>query len=287
MLDAALPSKLRFRLLGEARLAAGDSATDGFRVSTQKGMALLVYLAMNAGRAISRPVLADLLWGDRVDAQARQSLRQCLLTLRRDLEPSLSGVLLADDHAIGLRAEAIEVDAEAFAQAANAPDFAQRQLCLTLPWGSFLQDYHTGAEPFDEWVVAERNRLDALAIRTFAEMADRFDAAGDGERAILALERLVAVDPAEEDRHRRLLSLEARYRGADAALARAKTLAFELKRALDAEPEPATLALIENIRRNGMTEFKSEDLARQVSAAPAAGLARISHTPGRSLQQTR
>ena len=220
MLDASSPSKLCFRLLGEARLAVGDSGADGFRVSTQKGMALLVYLAMNAGRAISRPVLADLLWGDRVDAQARQNLRQCLLTLRRDLEPAMSGVLLADDHTIALRAEAIEVDALAFAAAANASDLAERQRCLTLIWGPFLENFQTGAEAFDEWVVAERTRLDALALRTFAELADRFDAAGDGERAVLAQERLVAIDPGEEDRHRRLLSLEARYRRADAALAR-------------------------------------------------------------------
>ena len=280
MLDASLPTKLRFRLLGEARLAIGDSGTDGFRVSTQKGMALLVYLAMNAGRAISRQVLADLLWGDRVDAQARQNLRQCLLTLRRDLEPAMSGVLLVDDQTIALRAEAIEVDAVAFAAAANAPDLAERQRCLTLPWGSFLDSFHTGAEVFDEWVAGERTRLDALALRTFAELADRFDAAGDGARAILALERLVAIDPAEEDRHRRLLSLEVRYRGADAALARAKTLVFELKRAVDAEPEPATRALIENIRRSATTELKAKEVGRQAIPSVAATEERASAVHG-------
>ena len=269
MLDASSPSKLCFRLLGEARLAVGDSGADGFRVSTQKGMALLVYLAMNAGRAISRPVLADLLWGDRVDAQARQNLRQCLLTLRRDLEPAMSGVLLADDHTIALRAEAIEVDALEFAAAANASELAERQRCLALIWGPFLENFQTGAEAFDEWVVAERTRLDALALRTFAELADRFDAAGDGERAILAQERLVAIDPGEEDRHRRLLSLEARYRGADAARARAKTLVFELQRSLDAEPEPATLALIDTIRRSATTELRAEEVGSL--AAPSSG----------------
>ena len=58
--------------------------------------------------------------------------------------------------------------------------------------------------------AAERHRLDAIATRVFSDLAKQFDAAGDGERAILAMERLIAIDPADEERLRRLLKLEAR-----------------------------------------------------------------------------
>src|ERR1043166_6219749 len=85
-----------------------------------------------------------------------------------------------------------------------------------------------------------RHRRDSIAPRVFAEMVARFDATGDGERAILALERMISIDPGEESRHRRLLGLEARYHGPDAPLARDKSLAALLKRALDTEPEAAT-----------------------------------------------
>jgi TolB-like protein/DNA-binding SARP family transcriptional activator len=276
MLDATLPTRIRFRLLGEASLAAGNG--DPFRLSTQKGMALLAYLAMHPGRSIGRSVLADLLWGDRTESQARQNLRQTLLSLRRDLGPGIAHALLADDQSLMLRAEAVEVDALAFAALADAADPAQRAQCLDQPWGPFLESFSTGAEVFDQWVASERQRLDTIAIRTFAELADRFDAAGDGERAIRSLERLIAIDPAEEERHRRLISLEARYRGRDAALARAKSLAALLARELDAEPEPATLALVEDIRASAPTRLRPEDIRvmpppDEVAAAPAPSAA--------------
>src|SRR5215468_10928491 len=99
--DATAPGQLRFRLLGEATLhiAGGDN----HRVVPQKGLALLIYLAMNRGRSVSRAVLADLLWGDRADSQARQNLRQCILTLRRDL--GLGQALVAEDQSIVLAAD--------------------------------------------------------------------------------------------------------------------------------------------------------------------------------------
>jgi TolB-like protein/Flp pilus assembly protein TadD len=104
----------------------------------------------------------------------------------------------------------------------------------------------------------------------FSDLAKQFDAAGDGERAILALERLVAIDPTEEERHRRLLALEARYRGADAALARGRELAVLLKREVDAAPERATLALLEEIRRKSeMSADVSAPTNRSASEPPA------------------
>ena len=233
-------------------------------------MALLAYLAMHPGRAIGRSILADLLWGDRTESQARQNLRQTLLSLRRDLGPGAAHALLVDDQSLMLRADAVEVDALAFLASADATDPAQRAQCLDQPWGPFLESFSTGAEVFDQWVVTERQRLDTIAIRTFAKLADRFDAAGDGERAIRALERLIAIDPADEERHRRLISLEARYRGRDAALARAKSLAALLARELDAEPEPATLALVDEIRASAPTRLRPEDIRAPRDGAVAA-----------------
>jgi DNA-binding SARP family transcriptional activator/TolB-like protein/Tfp pilus assembly protein PilF len=256
---------LRLRLLGGAELAS-EAGPRPARLSTTKGIALLAYLAMNGGRPASRSVLADLLWGDRIDRQARQNLRQCLMTVRRDLGAAADRLLAVDDRSITLNADAIEVDALRFMAAANAAEPAERLRCLEIPWGPFLAGFHAGAEAFEEWAAGERSRLAAVAVRTFSELAEACDAAGDGARAILAMERLVSIEPAEEERHRWLLSLEARYHGPDAALARASGLVATLRRELDAAPEPATLALIEEIRRGAVR-------AHSTAARPGAGLA--------------
>src|SRR5262245_11221284 len=263
-MDATTSNRFCFRLLGEAALRTGSDGNDC--VLPQKGLALLTYLAMRRGRPVSRAVLASLLWGDRVDSQARQNLRQCLLTLRRDLGPALARALIVDDQSLAFAADVIEVDALQFVACASAADPTERQRCIDLPWGPFLGGFSTGSEGFDEWAAAERQELDATAARVFAELAEQFEAAGDGERAIAALERLITIDPAEEHRHRRLFALEARTRGVDAALARGKTLIALLKREFDAEPEPATLALLEEFRCSARTQSKD---TRQTEAEPS------------------
>jgi DNA-binding SARP family transcriptional activator/TolB-like protein len=276
MLQVRRSSKLCFRLLGQATVAL---ESDAVRVSGQKGLALLIYLAVHAGQSISRGVLADLLWSDRGDAAARQNLRQTILTLRRDLGPEHADLLQVDDRSLALAPQQIEVDAGRFAEFATSKDPAGRLRCLDFGWGSFLDGFVVGAEGFDDWVVAERHRLDALAIRTFAALAVELDAAKDGERAIAAMERLVAIDPGDEERHRRLLAFEARYRGPDAALACAKSLAALLRRELDAEPEAATRALIEDIERAARTQPLCGEGPARPPAAPIIAAAAPSTIP--------
>ena len=75
--------KLQLRLFGRFAVTAGDGAT--VAVTGKKNQALLAYLAANADRAQPRERLAGLLWGDRFDDQARQSLRQAISKLRRIL----------------------------------------------------------------------------------------------------------------------------------------------------------------------------------------------------------
>src|SRR6516162_1007460 len=54
-------------------------------VSCKKNRALLTYLALHADKKLTREKLISLLWSDRGEAQARNSLRQALAALRRDL----------------------------------------------------------------------------------------------------------------------------------------------------------------------------------------------------------
>lgn len=243
--------QLRFQLFGEPSVKVENGAQREVGLSARKGLALLAYLAMQGGRPVPRVQLADLLWGHRVDRQARQNLRQCLMMLRRDLGPDLADVLLVTDQSLALRSGAFEVDVLQFEAWANDPNSAVRARCLDIPWAPPFQGFAAAAETFEDWAAAERERHTTIAVRTFADLSVRLDNEADGERAIAAMERLVRIDPSEEDWHRRLLLLEAKHRGVDAAIARGKTLAAELKREIDVDPAPATLTLIQEIRNRG------------------------------------
>src|SRR5499433_3192814 len=62
----------------------------------KKGRALLGYLAARQGKPVSRERLADLLWPYQGSEQARHSLRNCLLELRKALGSSAAHYLIAD-----------------------------------------------------------------------------------------------------------------------------------------------------------------------------------------------
>ena len=104
--------KLSIRLFG--RLKVLDGAGGEVGLSGRKPRALLAYLALNAGRPQPRDKLAALLWGDRFDEQARQSLRQCISKLRKTLGDAGPGVLLTDGDDVGLNADATDIDAGDF-----------------------------------------------------------------------------------------------------------------------------------------------------------------------------
>ncbi len=72
--------KIRFRLLGPRLtdrfvVSVARRAPRPFKISPQKGRALLAYLAMQPEHFARREDLANLLWGDQVDEYARHNLR--------------------------------------------------------------------------------------------------------------------------------------------------------------------------------------------------------------------
>ena len=108
---------LDVRLLGgfEARLDSGQKIA----LSTRKAEALLAYLALAPGKARSRDQLADLLWSDRGEAQAKSSLRQALTALRRGLQDNGSPVLATEGESVALDADAVAVDVLEFERLAG------------------------------------------------------------------------------------------------------------------------------------------------------------------------
>ena len=71
----------RLTLLGNFTLVTDDGRQ--LPLPTRKDRLLLAYLGLSPGRAHPRERLAGLLWGDRAAAQARDSLKQSLASIRQ------------------------------------------------------------------------------------------------------------------------------------------------------------------------------------------------------------
>src|SRR5690349_12965589 len=84
---------LSISILGPLVIESGDTR---FGKVPKKARALLAFLAAQNGEAVSRERLADLLWPYQGSEQARHSLRNCLLELRKALGPKAAHHLAAD-----------------------------------------------------------------------------------------------------------------------------------------------------------------------------------------------
>lgn len=143
----------RLRVLGGFELDDGQHRLT--RLRSRAAVALLVRLAMAPGRRFERDALGRLLWPDTAPTRARTRLRQTLSLLKAVLEPPGSRVVIgADRDAVWAEPGAIWCDAAAFGAAAAA--------ARHLYHGPLLPGF------YDEWVLAERARLEALAERVHA-----------------------------------------------------------------------------------------------------------------------
>jgi DNA-binding SARP family transcriptional activator/TolB-like protein len=237
-------SSVSIRLLGPFSAETADGRVLSIR--SRKARALIAYLAMKPDYWASREELATLLWGDRLDVMARQSLRQCLTSLRQDLRLA-PNLLPVDGERILLAVDSLAVDAREIIALSRSSEPNAICRAADLCRGEFLGDLRLEAEEFDSWRRREAERLRATAAHVLARRVRLDDECGAGESAVEMAERLVELDPTREDWQRVALTMWARYRGREAAVERAKSLTDMLRQELAVAPEKETSALIKAI----------------------------------------
>lgn len=264
---------MRLSLLGRFGVAALDSEAASIALPTKKTGALLAYLAMSRDYAASREELAALLWGGCSDQQARQSLRQALALLRKELPPN---VLVTDTKIVRLEPAAWSIDARELVSlvgSRNGEDLARAARSFT---GDFLSGFILEEELFEEWVSGQRTHLQHAAAQLCETFVRHPDLVIDPNLALAAVDQLIALDPLREDWHRLAIALYARYRGKNEAMARAGSFAGLLQRELGVAPERETRLMLENLRSadaaawvNGPSENRPHDDAAPLNAAGA------------------
>jgi adenylate cyclase len=239
--------KGELRLLGPLALAIKGRELHRL---PRKADALLALLALQPGRPIAREAVADFLWTDRGPAQARHSLRQTLLVLRRNLGGDL---ILAEGDCLVIRPGTLAVDAIEFEARAASTDREVLVAAAALYRGELLENRGPVALRFDDWLAVERNRFAALAATILRRLAEACAAAGEIETAIAAAMRLLTIDNLREDSHRLLIELLARAVRRAEALRRFDAVAELLERELGVTPHDETIALVRRIRMDSST----------------------------------
>ena len=227
----------RLTILGGFSLVSPDGTE--LALPTRKDRLLLAYLALSGGRPQDRSRLAGLLWGDRGETQARDSLRQSLAALRQAFRASGLEPLRAERETVAFEPGSIALDAVRFCRLAEtAPDEA-----VSAYGGDLLEGIDGLTPEFEAWLLPERERLIGLAVQALERVAE----AGAGEaartEALRVGRRLLAQDATREPLVRTLMRLLAGSGDRSEALKLYAACRDALQRDLGVAPDMQTEAL--------------------------------------------
>ncbi|GAC1415491.1 MAG: BTAD domain-containing putative transcriptional regulator [Candidatus Velthaea sp.] len=200
---------------------------------------ILALLALRHERPVPRSALAALLWPEVTDEEARTNLRRHLYLIVRTLPAEAHALLLTKGSAQWNPGARITCDVIEFLIAAGSAD--RHSEAARLYAGELCAGIVDEAlEP----LRAELNALHDALLRNLADVALR---SGDRPAELLALHRLVQIDPLDETSARQLVV--ARYEAGDraGALREYHALLARLRTELDVDPQPETSALFERM----------------------------------------
>jgi DNA-binding SARP family transcriptional activator len=232
-------------------------------IPSTSARSLLAYLLAYRDQPHTRDLLAGTFWPDLPDATARRRLSQALWQIRRALDPH--AILLAEGGTVQINPNLpLWIDVEEFGKLGNweigrlvgspnlpispltnLPDLGK---AVELYRGDFLAGY------YDDWLLAERERLREMFLAALERLVASHKGRGEYERALAYARRLAGEDPWREEAHCEVMRL-CHLLGRDAeALKQFDTCCRILKDELAALPEPETVALAQEIARHAALE---------------------------------
>jgi DNA-binding SARP family transcriptional activator len=261
-------SVLNLELLGDFRLRSEEGAL--LAISAKKSQAMLAYLGVKPAQMVSRDKMASLLWSSTAPEQARQSLRQTLSTLRKELSNiSAKRILIEEGDFLSLDPATVRVDVVEFESLISAGTAEALDPATRLYGGDFLEGFLLDEEKFDQWVIAERDRLHRLALRAHSQLTEILARNEAVDEAINVAQRSLRLDPLQEPMHRQLMRLYIRSGDLANALLQFDACAKVLRRELNVEPDAETKAMQQEVlqlrrRRTTPEEESPQDQRKTV-----------------------
>jgi DNA-binding SARP family transcriptional activator len=247
---------LTVHLLGQLKVGLDDVAVDDW--PSGRGRSLFKYLVTHRHPWPRREQLMAAFWPEAAPAAARNSLNVAVHGLRRAFRDvaEVQVVVLEDGSyrlgpglALWLDVDELELHVAGGRRLEAAGDLAgaaaEYERALALYQGDFLAD-----DPYEDWPVTTREHL----LLAYLDVLDRLSALYFGQHqygACAALCRLlVERDRCREDAHRRLMRCFTRQGQPHLALRQYQACADALHHDLGVDPDPATVALAQQIRRH-------------------------------------
>ncbi len=241
------------------------------RLRSRKGLWLLALLALRAGGDIERDWLAETLWPDCHQSDAKRSLRQSLhdlraalgneavrltsqtpRTLRLDVSPGANGIWI-DLHFF---------DAAMDRRKSRLPDALEN--ATRLYRGPLLEDC------VDDWVLDARRQREMHYVSALETLASAASATSGFSASADYLRRAVSVAPLREDLQRALMESLAVSGNLPAALLVYRQFRARLWQETASEPDAQTTAHYRKLRDEARKAARIDTPRTQPDASPAA-----------------
>jgi DNA-binding SARP family transcriptional activator/tetratricopeptide (TPR) repeat protein len=209
-------------------------AGEQVRFRTRKHFALLIRLAVEAGRKLTRDYLMDLLWPDVPAPRARHSLAQALTVLKAKIGRER---LVVQRASIGLAAGAVDADVQAL------------ESCAAQIRGPFLDGLEVpGAVQFEQWKDEWRAKLMPQIRDCLVKQMDAARRTGNFETVEKHAHVLLELDPLSEDAVRGVMEARAWVGDRSNALKVYGRFAARLTEELGAKPSPDLVRIADLLR---------------------------------------
>ncbi|CDZ86931.1 BTAD domain-containing putative transcriptional regulator [Rhodococcus ruber] len=236
-------------VLGEQSIT--DDTTGAVVTRSPRGTTLVAFLALHAGVAQPRQLIAPLFWPDSTTAQALTNLRRELHHLRRALEDDPAVEVTSRDlcwrdtetSRVDLRTFTVEYQA-ARAAATSGDDEAALRHATTA-----LAEYRGPLLPgmYDDWILEARSDLERHCVDLCDLLCRLRTRTGDLPGAIDTVRRRIPLRPLEESGYRTLMTLQAEHGDRAGAVSTYHRCAAVLERELGLAPDPATRTLADRL----------------------------------------
>jgi DNA-binding SARP family transcriptional activator len=209
-----------------------DSEGRRLEVSSKKLRAILAYLLLEGGAAVSREILIGILWSERTDANARQSLRQELVKMRAFFKEVGFENFIIGREDIYLDTNFFQIDVVEIERSLLAGHVPENKITEARQPDRILYGLETIDELFSPWVNRVRHYWHERLTNLLQNLLDE----AEPELARRAANMLIQIDPTHEPAHRRLMQYHADL-GNDPAAERQFNLLWEQLAEYDTEPD--------------------------------------------------
>jgi DNA-binding SARP family transcriptional activator len=240
---------LKIYLLGQFKILAKDVPLE---LPSRPAQSLFAYLALNAGVTQRREKLASLLWPEASESNARSYLRQALWRIRKSLE----NASLSPDDYLGISDISLTFDDQSdywldidLILDSDEPGTVEELIEIVhLYRGELLPGF------YDEWIVMERDRLQAAYHQKMNLLLDRLLQLGRWDEALTWGEDWVRLGYSPEPAFRALMRAHAGLGDHGMVQATYQRCEEALARELGLEPSPETRRLYDGIRHGELAE---------------------------------